>query len=67
MHEGEFLDALKTFEKAGGIHWADKQPDALRAMAVKTPPMMTPPLISPSALISFEKMKFWRGHFSRET
>jgi hypothetical protein len=35
MHDGEFLDALKTFEKAGGIHWADKQPDALRAMAEK--------------------------------
>jgi hypothetical protein len=34
---------------------------------VKTPPTMTPPLLSPSALISFEKMKFWRGHFSRET
>jgi len=35
MHEGEFLDALKTFDKAGGIHWAEKQTDALRDMAVK--------------------------------
>jgi hypothetical protein len=30
---------------------------------VKTPPIMTPPLNSPSVLISFEKMKFRRGHF----
>ena len=36
-------------------------------ICVKTPPIMTPPLNSPSALISFEKMKFWRGNFSRET
>jgi len=34
---------------------------------VKTPPIITPPLNSPSVLISFEKMKFWQGHFSRET
>ena len=35
----------------------------LRSEAVKTPPIMTPPLNSPSVLISFEKMKFRRGHF----
>ena len=35
MHEGEFLGALQTFEKAGGIHWTEKQTDALRDMAVK--------------------------------
>ncbi len=35
MHEGEFLGALQTFDKAGGIHWAEKQTDALRDMAVK--------------------------------
>jgi hypothetical protein len=35
MHEGEFLDALKTFEKAGGLHWTTRQSDALRGMAEK--------------------------------
>ena len=30
---------------------------------MKTPPIMTPPLNSPSVLISFETMKFRRGHF----
>jgi ATP-dependent exoDNAse (exonuclease V) alpha subunit len=35
MHEGEFLDALKTFDKAGGLHWSEKQSDALRGMAAK--------------------------------
>jgi biotin operon repressor len=34
-----------------------------KCQAVKTPPFMTPPLNSPSILISFEKMKFRRGHF----
>ena len=33
MHTGEFLGALQTFEKAGGIHWTDKQTAALRDMA----------------------------------
>jgi hypothetical protein len=33
MHEGEFLDALKTFEKAGRIHWTTRQSDSLRDMA----------------------------------
>ena len=37
------------------------------AWAVKTPPIVTLPLNSPSALISFEKMKIWRGHISSET
>jgi hypothetical protein len=30
---------------------------------VKMPPFITPPPNSPSILISFEKMKFRRGHF----
>ncbi len=33
MHKGEFREALETFDKRGGIHWADKQSDALRGMA----------------------------------
>jgi hypothetical protein len=33
MHKGEFRGALETFDKAGGIHWTQKQPDALREMA----------------------------------
>jgi hypothetical protein len=33
MHEGELLDALKTFEKAGRIHWTTRQSDTLRNMA----------------------------------
>ena len=34
-----------------------------RIMPVKTPTIMTPPLNSPGVLISFETMKFRRGHF----
>lgn len=33
MHKGEFREALETFDKRGGIHWAEKQTDALREMA----------------------------------
>ncbi len=33
MHNGEFRQALATFEKAGGIHWTEKQSQALRDMA----------------------------------
>jgi hypothetical protein len=36
MHKGGvegYRDALGTFEKAGGLHWTDKQADALRDMA----------------------------------
>jgi hypothetical protein len=33
MHKGEFRAALNTFDKAGGIHWSEKQTDALRDMA----------------------------------
>ena len=33
MHTGEFLGALQTFEKQGGIHWTEKQTHALRDMA----------------------------------
>ncbi len=33
MHKGEFRGALDTFDKAGGIHWTQKQGDALRDMA----------------------------------
>ena len=33
MHKGEFRGALGTFEKAGGIHWTEKQNHALRDMA----------------------------------
>ena len=33
MHKGEFRGALDTFDKAGGIHWAETQTDALRDMA----------------------------------
>lgn len=33
MHEGGFLDPLKTFEKAGGIHWTTRQSDTLKQMA----------------------------------
>jgi ATP-dependent exoDNAse (exonuclease V) alpha subunit len=35
MHRGEFRGALETFDKAGGIHWTEKQGDALREMAKK--------------------------------
>jgi len=28
-----FPDALKTFEKAGGIHWTTRHSDTLRDMA----------------------------------
>ena len=35
MHEGEFLQALKTFDKAGGIHWTDRQSDTLKDMAAR--------------------------------
>jgi ATP-dependent exoDNAse (exonuclease V) alpha subunit len=33
MHDYKFLDALKTFEKAGGIHWTTRQSDTLKQMA----------------------------------
>ena len=33
MHEGEFLGALQFAEKAGRLHWTDKQADALLNMA----------------------------------
>jgi hypothetical protein len=33
MHEGRFLEPLKTFEKAGGIHWTTRQSDTLKQMA----------------------------------
>jgi hypothetical protein len=35
MHEGEFLGALKLSDKAGRLHWTDKQADTLREMAEK--------------------------------
>ena len=35
MHEGEFLQALKTFEQKGGIHWTDRQGDTLKDMAAR--------------------------------
>jgi hypothetical protein len=35
MHEGEFLEALQTFEKKGGLHWTDKQKDTLKDMAAR--------------------------------
>jgi AAA domain-containing protein/relaxase-like protein len=35
MHEGEFSGALKIAEKAGRLHWAEKQDDSLRGMAEK--------------------------------
>ena len=35
MHKGEFREALATFDKAGGIHWTQKQTDALRDMAAR--------------------------------
>jgi ATP-dependent exoDNAse (exonuclease V) alpha subunit len=35
MHEGEFLAALQTFDKAGGIHWTKRQSDTLREMAAR--------------------------------
>jgi len=35
MHRGEFRGALQTFDKAGGIHWASTQSDALRDMAAR--------------------------------
>jgi AAA domain-containing protein/relaxase-like protein len=33
MHDYKFIDALKTFEKAGGIHWTTRQSDTLKHMA----------------------------------
>ncbi|MGP8268406.1 MAG: AAA family ATPase [Beijerinckiaceae bacterium] len=33
MHKGEFRGALGTFDRAGGIHWTEKQSHALRDMA----------------------------------
>ena len=35
MHEGEFLQALKTFDAKGGIHWTDRQKDTLKDMAAR--------------------------------
>ena len=35
MHEGEFLEALQTFEQKGGIHWTDRQSDTLKDMAAR--------------------------------
>ncbi len=35
MHEGGFLQALKTFEKAGGVHWTTHQSDTLKEMAAR--------------------------------
>ena len=35
MHQGEFLQALKTFEQKGGIHWTDRQGDTLKDMAAR--------------------------------
>jgi ATP-dependent exoDNAse (exonuclease V) alpha subunit len=35
MHEGEFLQALKTFDQKGGIHWTDRQSDTLKDMAAR--------------------------------
>jgi hypothetical protein len=35
MHEGEFLRALQTFEKNGGIHWMEKQADTVKDMAAR--------------------------------
>jgi AAA domain len=32
MHEGEFLGALQLSDKAGRLHWTDKQADTVRAM-----------------------------------
>ena len=36
MHsKGDFLEPLKTFEKAGGIHWTTRQSDTLKQMAAR--------------------------------
>jgi hypothetical protein len=35
MHEGRFAEALQTFDKAGGVHWATRQSDTLKEMAAK--------------------------------
>jgi AAA domain/Relaxase/Mobilisation nuclease domain len=35
MHKGSFADALKTFEKLGGVHWTKRQSDTLREMAAR--------------------------------
>jgi ATP-dependent exoDNAse (exonuclease V) alpha subunit len=35
MHDGGFLEPLKTFEKAGGIHWTTRQSDTLKEMAAR--------------------------------
>jgi hypothetical protein len=35
MHKGSFAEALQTFDKAGGIHWTNRQSDTLKAMAEK--------------------------------
>jgi hypothetical protein len=32
MHEGEFLGALQLSDKAGRLHWTDKQADTVRVM-----------------------------------
>ena len=35
MHKGSFAEALQTFDKAGGVHWTNRQSDTLKAMAEK--------------------------------
>jgi len=35
MHEGDFLTALQTFQKAGTLHWTTRQSDTLKQMAAK--------------------------------
>ena len=35
MHDGGFLDALKTFDEKGGIHWTDRPKDTLKDMAAR--------------------------------
>jgi hypothetical protein len=33
MHDYNFLEALQTFEKKGGVHWTTRQSDTLKLMA----------------------------------
>jgi len=35
MHERDFAKALSVFEKAGSIHWSEKQADTLKEMAAR--------------------------------
>jgi hypothetical protein len=59
----------QAFAQADASDWPDgvDRSNIILSVLLKPGPIMTTPLKSPSALILFEKMKFWRGHFSRET